>query len=62
MLANIKRVWFGKNTNDLYVGNNKFQKIGEYSLNVAHMLNILHIKSKYNIIPYNLNVYKAFTK
>ena len=38
MLANIKRVWFGKNANDLFVENNIFQKIGEYTPNIAHML------------------------
>ena len=62
MLANIKRVWFGKNTNDLYVENNIFQKIGEYPSNVAHMLIILHTKIKYNVIPYKSDVYKTFTK
>ena len=62
MLANIKMVWFGKNTNGLYVKNNIFQKIGEYPLIIAHMLNILHTKIKYNIIPYELNLYKTFTK
>ena len=62
MLANIKMVWFGKNTNGLYVKNNIFQKIGEYPLIIAHMLNILHTKIKYNIIPHKLNVYKTFTK
>ena len=55
-------VWFGKNTNGLYVKNNIFQKIGEYPLIIAHMLNILHTKIKYNIIPHKLNVYKTFTK
>ena len=62
MLVNIKRVCFGKNTNDLHVENNIFQKIGEYTLNIAHMLIILHTKIKYNIILYKLNVYKTFTK
>ena len=62
MLANTKRVWFGINTNYLYVENSIFQKIGEYSLNIAHMLNILSTKIKYNIIPHKLNVYNAFTK
>ena len=62
MLANIKMMWFGKNANDLYVENNMFQKIGEYPLNIAHMLNILHAKIKYNVIPYKLNIYKTFTK
>ena len=60
MLANIKRVWFDKNTNDLE--NNIFQKIGEYPLNITHMLINLHTKIKFNIIPYKLNVYKTFTK
>ena len=62
MLVNIKRVWFGKNTNDLYVEKNIFQKMGQYTLNIAHILIILHTKIKYNIILYKLNVYKTFTK
>ena len=60
MLANVKRVRFSKNKNDLYEENSIFQKIGEYPLNIAHMLIILHIKNKCNI-PYNLHVYKTFT-
>ena len=60
MLANIKRVWFGKNTNDLFVENSIFQKIEKYPLNIAHILIILHTKIKYNIIPYKLNIYKTF--
>ena len=54
-------MWFGKNTNDLYVENKIFQKIGEYPLKIAHMLIILHTKIKYNIMLYKLNVYKTFT-
>ena len=62
MLANIKRVQFGKNANDLYVENNMFQKIGKYPLNIARMLNTLHTEIKYNIIPYQLKAYKTFAK
>ena len=62
MLVNIKRVWFGKNINDLYVEKNIFKKMGQYTLNIAHILIILHTKIKYNIILYKLNVYKTFTK
>ena len=44
MLANIKRVPFGnRKKNDSYVENDKFPKIGEYPLNIARMLNILHL-------------------
>ena len=44
MLANIKRVAFGKRKKkDSYVENDKFPKIGEYPLNIARMLNILHL-------------------
>ena len=34
---------------DLYVANNILQKVREYPLIVAHVLNILHTKNKYNI-------------
>ena len=51
-----------KKTNDLYVENNIFQKIGEYPLNIVRMLNILPAKSKCNILNYKLNVYKTSTK
>ena len=62
MLANIKMVRFGKNANDLYVENNMFQKIGKYPLNIAHMLNTLHTKIKYNTISYKLKAYETFAK
>ena len=51
-----------KKTNDSYVENNIFQKIVDYPLNIARMLNILPAKSKCNIVNYNLNVYKTSTK
>ena len=69
MLVNIKRVCLGKRTkNDSYVENNKFPKIGEYPLNIAQMLNILHMpicpypKIKCSVVTYKLNVYKMSTK
>ena len=69
MLANIKRVPFGKRKKkDSYVENDKFPKIGEYPLNIARMLNILHMpvcpyaKIKCDIVTYNLNEYKTSTK
>lgn len=47
MLANIKKVWLGENkTIDSYVENDIFQKIGEYSVNIARVLNILLAKMK----------------
>ena len=61
MLAN-KGVLRQKKANDFYVENNIFKKIEEYSLNIAHMLNILHTKIKYNIVSYKLNVYKTSIK
>ena len=67
MLANIKRVSLGKK-NGSYVENDKFPKIGDYPLNIAHMLNILHMpvcpyaKIKCDIVTYNLNAYKTSTK
>ena len=51
-----------KKTNDSYVESNIFQKIGEYPLNIAHMLNILPAKNKCNIVSYKLNVCKTSTK
>ena len=51
-----------KKTIDSYVDNDIFQMIGEYSLNIACMLNFLHAKSKCNIVKSKLNVYKTFTK
>ena len=51
-----------KKTNDSYVENNIFQKIGEYPLNIVRMLKILPAKNKYNIVNYKLNVYKTSTK
>ena len=48
--------------------NDKFPKIGEYPLNIARMLNILHMpvclyaKIKCDIVTYNLNAYKTSTK
>ena len=38
-----------KKINDLYVGNSILQKVREYPLIVAYMLDILHTKNKYNI-------------
>ena len=67
MLANIKRVSLDKK-NDSYVENNKFLKVGDYPLNIARMLNILHMpvcpyaKVKCDIVTYNLNAYKTSTK
>ena len=62
MLANIKKVSLGKRKkNDSYVENDKFPKIGEYPLNIARMLNILHMpvcphaKIKCDNVTYNLN-------
>ena len=51
-----------KKTNDSYVENKIFQKLGEYPLNITHMLNILPAKNKCNIVNYKLNVYKTSTK
>ena len=51
-----------KKTNDSYVENDIFQKIGEYPLNIARMLNILPAKNKCSILNYKLNVYKSSTK
>ena len=48
----------GQKKKDSYVENDTFQKIGEYPLNIARMLNILHGKNKCNIVTYKLNVYK----
>ena len=51
-----------------YVENEKFPKIGDYPLNIARMLNILHMpvwpyaKIKCDIVTYNLNTYKTSTK
>ena len=67
MLANIKRVSLRKK-NGSYVENDKFQKIGDYPLNIARMLNILHMpvclyaKIKCDIVTYNLNAYKKSTR
>ena len=67
MLVNIKRVSLGK-TNCSYVENNKFPKVGDYPLNIARVLNILHMpvcpypKIKFDIATYNLNAYKTSTK
>ena len=62
MLANIKKVWLGENkTIDSYVENDIFQKIGEYSVNIARMLNILLAKMKWNVVKYKLNIYKTST-
>ena len=66
MLANIKRVYLGKK-NGSYVENDKFPKMGDYPLNIARMLNILHMpictyaKIKCDIVTYNLNAYKTST-
>ena len=64
MLANIKRVCLGKRKEkDSYVENDKFPKIGQYPLNIACMLNMLHMpvclyaKIKCNIVTHKLNVY-----
>ena len=57
-----------KEKEDSYVENDKFPKIWEYSLNIARMLNILHMavwsyaKIKCNTVTYKLNVYKASSK
>ena len=62
-VSKYKKGLFGqKKTNDSYVENNIFQKIGEYPLNIACMLNILPAKNKRNIVNYKLNVYKTSTK
>ena len=66
MLANIKRVYLGKK-NGSYVENDKFPKMWDYPLNIARMLNILHMptctyaKIKCDIVTYNLNAYKTST-
>ena len=50
------------------VENDKFPKIGEYPLNIAHMLNVLHMpvcsyaKIKCDIVIYKLNLYKTSVK
>ena len=54
--------WAKGQNNWFICGKQKFQKIGEYSLNIARMLNILHEKGKCNIIKNKWNVYKIFTK
>ena len=57
-----------KKKNDSYVENDKFPKIGEYPLNIAHVLNVLHMpvcsyeKINCDIVIYRLNVYKTSTK
>ena len=57
-----------KKKNDSYVENDKFPKIGEYPLNIAHVLNVLHMpvcsyeKINCDIVTYKLNVYKTSTK
>ena len=57
-----------KKKNDSYVENDKFPKIGEYPLNIAHVLNVLHMpvclyeKINCDIVIYKLNVYKTSTK
>ena len=51
-----------KSTNNLYVENGILQKLRHCFLNIPRMLNILHIKFKYNIATYNLNEYKSYTK
>ena len=67
MLANIKRVSLGQK-NGSYVENNKFPKIGDYPLNIARMLNILHMrvcpyaKIKCDIVTDKLNAYKTSRK
>ena len=44
MLATIKRVSLSKRKeNDPCVDNDQFPKIGEYPVNIARMLNILHL-------------------
>ena len=53
---------------DSYVENWEFPEIGEYPLNIACMLKILHMpvcsyaKVKCNIVTYKLNVNKTSTK
>ena len=62
-VSKYKKGLFGqKKTNNSYVENNIFQKIGEYPLNTARMLNILPAKNKSNIVSYKLNVYKTSAK
>ena len=51
-----------KKTIDSCLENGIFQNIGEYSLNIARMINILHAKIMCNIVKYKLNVYKTSTK
>ena len=51
-----------KKTIDSYAENNIFKKIGEYSLNIARMLNILDAKNICNIVKYKLHVYRTSTK
>ena len=43
-------------------GKQQFQKIGEYSLNIARLLNILREEGKCNIVKNKLNVYKNIYK
>ena len=63
MLTNIKRcAWAKKKTIDSHVESDILLKTGEYSLNIACMLNILHEKIKCNIVKNKLHVYKTFTK
>ena len=67
MLANIKRVSLGKKIGS-YVESDKFPKIGDCPLNIARVVNILHMpvfpyaKIKCDIVTYNLNAYKTSTK
>ena len=51
-----------KKTNDSYVVNDIFKKVGECPHNIARMINILHANLKYCIHQYKLNVYKTSTK
>ena len=49
-------MFWQKNKNDLYVGNNILQKIRELFLKILGLTNLLHAKFKYNITTYNFNL------
>ena len=51
-----------ESTNDLYVENSILQKLRDCFLNITRMLNILLTKYKCNMVAYNLNEYKSYTK
>ena len=63
MLENMKRVCLGKRKQIIHMWKTTYLKeIGEYPLNIPRMLNILHVKNKWNIVTYKLNLYKTSTK